>query len=129
MSSTEVQRPTPPQSITPFWPTGRARLIVNIVPSGGKLAVTGFDPDKSMTSPVFSASIETTQDAAFLEAVRVGTGGDEVANDNQPPGAANTIVVSDPGGGGDGGGPKFWKVSLTAGLVAKTASKARPTGT
>jgi hypothetical protein len=102
---------------------------VNIVPSGGKLAVTGFDPDKSMTAPVFSASIETNQDVDFIQAVRVGRPGDEVANDNQPPGAANTIVVSDPGGGGDGGGPKFWKVSLTAGLVATTASKARPTGT
>jgi hypothetical protein len=130
MSSTEILRPNA-QEAKPFWPTGRARLTVSIVSSGGKLAVTGYDPDQSATAPVFTASIETNQESAFLEAVRVGTVGDEVAsNDNQPPnsGGTNAIVVSDPGPG-DGGGPKFWNVPLGAGLVAKTASKARPTGT
>jgi hypothetical protein len=130
MSSTEILRPNV-QDVKPFWPTGRTRLTVSIVPSSGKLAVTGYDPDQSATAPVFTASIDTTQEAAFLEAVRVGTAGDEVAsNDNQPPssGGTNAIVVSDPGPG-DGGGPKFWRVPLTAGLVANTARKTRPTGT
>ena len=129
MSSTEILRPNV-QDVKPFWPTGRARLTVSIVPSGGKLAVTGYDPDHSTTVPVFTASIDTTQEAAFLEAVRVGTAGDEVSNENQPPnsGGTNAIVLSDPGPG-DGGGPKFWSVPLTAGLVGQTARKARPTGT
>lgn len=129
MSSTEILRPNV-QDVKPFWPTGRARLTVSIVPSNGKLAVTGYDPDQSATAPVFTASIDTSQEAAFLEAVRVGTAGDEVSNENQPPNNAgtNAIVVSDPGPG-DGGGPKFWSVPLSAGLVAQTSRKSRPTGT
>ena len=131
MSSTEIQRPNV-QDVKPFWPAGRTRLIVSIAPASGKLVVTGFDPDQSPTVPVFTATIDAAQEGGFLEAVRVGTPGVSVPNQNQPPGGAgNAIVVSDPGGGGDFDGPgvEYWSVPLTAGLVARPARTARPTGT
>jgi hypothetical protein len=121
MSSTVIDRPNV-QNVPPFWPTGRARLTVTIVPSSGKLAVTGFDPAVSTTVPVFSATIETSQEAAFLEAVRVGTAGVQVANGNS--GDTNAIVVSDPGGAGN-----LWDVPLQSSLMAAAARKTRPTGT
>jgi hypothetical protein len=131
MSSTEIQRPNV-QDVKPFWPADRTRLTVSITPASGKLTVTGFDPDQSTTVPVFTATIDTAQEPGFLEAVRVGTAGVPVPNENKPSGGAgNAIVVSDPGGGGDFDGPdvEYWSVPLTAGLVAHAARTARPTGT
>lgn len=123
MSSTVIDRPNlQNQSVLPFWPSGRARLNVSIVPSSGKLAVTGFDPAVSTTVPVFSATINTNQEAAFLEAVRVGTAGVQVANGNS--GDTNAIVVQDPGGAGN-----LWDVPLQSSLIATAAHKSRPTGT
>jgi hypothetical protein len=110
---------------------GRSRLRVDIAEVNGGLTATGFDPDYSLTTPVFTAQFLKDQEAAFLAAVRVGTSGTELpaSNDNRipnPGGAANTVVVSDPGPG-DGKGPKFWEVPLQ--VAALAASTARPTGT
>jgi hypothetical protein len=114
MSSTEIQRPNV-QDAKPFWPVGRNRLRVDIVEVNGRLTATGFDPDHSLTTPVFTAQLLKDQEAAFLAAVRVGTAGTELpaSNDNRIPnagGAANTVVVSDPGP--DDKGPRFWEVPL-----------------
>jgi hypothetical protein len=121
MSSTDIDRPNV-QNLMPFWPTGRARLTVTIVPSGNKLAVTSFDPAVSTTVPVLSATIETNQEAAFLEAVRVGTAGVQVPNGSG--GDTHAIVVQDPGGAGN-----LWDVPLQSSLMATAARKSRPTGT
>jgi hypothetical protein len=121
MSSTDIDRPNV-QNVMPFWPTGRARLTVSIVSASGKLAVTGFDPAVSTTVPVFSATIETNQEAAFLAAVRVGTGGVQVPNGSG--GDTHAIVVQDPGGAGN-----LWDVPLQSSLMSTASSKARPTGT
>ncbi|MGH9889408.1 MAG: hypothetical protein ACREBE_27995 [bacterium] len=95
---------------------------MSIVASGGKLAVTGYDPDQSTTVAVLSATIETNQEAAFLEAVRVGAAGVQVANGNS--GDTHAIVVSDPGGAGN-----VWDVPLQSSLLSAAARKSRPTGT
>ncbi len=129
MSSTEIQRPNV-QDAKPFWPVGRIRLRVDIAEANGGLTATGFDPDQSLTTAVFTAQLLKDQEAAFLAAVRVGTAGTELpaSNDNRTPnagGAANTVVVSDPGP--EDKGPKFWEVPLQ--IAALAASTARPTGT
>jgi hypothetical protein len=128
MSSTDITRP-PVQDVKPFWPVGRRSLTVSIEPSSGQMIARGYDPNQATGVLVFTATLRPDQEAAFLEAVRVGTPGVEVAsNDNQMPnsgGAANTVVVSDPGPG-DGKGPKFWEVPLQ---VAGLATRTRPTGT
>ncbi|HSR98396.1 MAG TPA: hypothetical protein VLM79_15165 [Kofleriaceae bacterium] len=95
---------------------------MSMVAASGKLSVTGYDPDQSTTVAVLSATIETSQEAAFLEAVRVGTAGVQVPNGSG--GDTHAIVVSDPGGAGN-----LWDVPLQSSLTAAGASKARPTGT
>jgi hypothetical protein len=129
MSSTEIQRPNVLDS-KPFWPVGRIRLLIDFEEVNGQFTATGFDPDQSLTTPVFTAPLSVDQEAAFLEAVRVGTAGTEIpaSNDNRLPntgGTANTVVVSDPGPGDKG--PRFWEVPLQVAVLA--ARTARPTGT
>jgi hypothetical protein len=122
--STEIQRPNV-QDAKPFWPPGRARLRVDFGVVNGKLTATGVDPDQNPPKVVFTAVIGEDQEAAFLNAVRVGAPGTEVpSNDNSATTpSANTVVVSDPGPQE----PKIWRVILQ--LASLTVKTARPTGT
>lgn len=118
MSTVRIDRPNDKPIATdskPFWPAGRTWVDVTI--SGG--TATSVD---DQNHDAFTAELLAEQEAAFLEAVRVGAPGDEItqpSNDNQTDGAgaqANTVIVTDPG---PGGGPKkFYEVDLPVAFLA-----------
>jgi hypothetical protein len=139
----------------PFWPEGVTRLSVVLVFEGPEddacVAVHGLDRD--LHRIVFWAQIRSSQQDAFIQAVRdrrtgtevncastsaIGKKRPRVRNENTQRGRAllrdgldgddgadgDVVVISTGGGGGDGPGPKSLVVHLAAPSVGGAGAKA-----